>query len=82
MNDCCKVERTVTICETVKNNVAMAADISAGMDTLLELLSGTEKENCDVGKPPKCLLDDVIVQASILSEIYEKLRRAIEILNG
>lgn len=82
MNDCCEAKRTVAICEIVKNNNTIAADINAGMDTLLELLSGAEKENCDVVKTPKCLLDDVNCQVGILSEIYEKLRRAIETLNG
>lgn len=85
MHDCaCEAKRPVTaICDTAKKNGDMAADINAGMNTLLELLIGPDlNESCDVVKQPNCLLDEMNRQGGILNEIHMKLSRAIAALNG
>lgn len=85
MHDCaCEAKRPVTaICDTAKKNGDMAADINAGMNTLLELLIGPDlNESCDIAKQPNCLLDDVNRQGGTLNEIHMKLSRAIAALNG
>lgn len=83
MNDCCEAKRPATICETAKRNGQLIDDISAGMSTLLELLTGpANNESCDVAKSPACLLDEMTRQNITLGEIHFKLNRAVEALNG
>lgn len=83
MNDCCEAKRPAAICEVAKKNGELAADINAGMNTLLELLTGPAPcESADVMKQPDCLLDDVVRQGGTLNEIHMKLSRAIAALNG
>ena len=83
MNDCCEAKRPAAICEVAKKNGELAADINAGMNTLLELLIGPDlNESCDIAKQPNCLLDDVNRQGGALNEIHMKLSRAIAALNG
>ena len=83
MNDCCEAKRLPAICDVAKKNGELAADINAGMNTLLELLIGPDlNESCDIAKQPNCLLDDVSRQGGILNEIHMKLSRAIAALNG
>ena len=80
----CEGKRPPAIFEVTKKNGELAADINAGMNTLLELLTGPVPcESADVMKQPDCcLLDDVNRQGGILNEIHMKLSRAIAALNG
>lgn len=79
----CEGKRLPAICEVTKKNGELVADINAGMNALLELLTGPAPcESADVIKQPDCLLDDVVRQGGTLNEIHMKLSRAIAALDG
>lgn len=79
----CEDKRLPAICDVAKKNGELAGDINAGMSSLLDLLTGPNPNgNCDITPPPNCLLDDIVRQGDILSDIHTKLSRALAALNG
>lgn len=79
----CEGKRLPAICDIAKKNGALTADISAGMDNLLELLTGpANSQRAEVSPMPTCLLDDIVHQGDVLSEVHAKLSRALAALNG